>query len=103
MSTGKKQNVLRRRAQSTRHAVGSRGDLLRRFASRATVKEQAPIRPFSANFGRGAAFVFAVVPLDEVGIYFRHRPEAGQFTSPPGATQRAGKYLCERQPFQPLP
>src|SRR5215468_10784067 len=94
---------LRFRAQSARHAVGPRGDLLSRFAPRTAVTKKAPIQAFRTNLGRSAAIVIAAVPFYEVGIDFRHRPEAGQLTCPHGATQRTGKYLRERQSFQSLP
>src|SRR5262249_8214648 len=77
--------------------------LLSRFAPRTAVTKKAPIRTFRTNLGRSAAIVIAVVPLDEVGIDFRHRPEADQLTSTHGATQRTGKYLRERQSFQSRP
>ncbi len=44
----------------------------------------------------------AVVPLDQVRIDLRDRPEAGQLAGPRGALQRAGEDAGEGESPQPL-
>jgi hypothetical protein len=68
-----------------------------RFASRAAVAKQLPIRALRADLCRAATLIFAVVPLDEVAIDVRYGLESGQGASSAGALQGAGKNLGENQ------
>src|SRR5262249_46179635 len=102
MTTGEKQNVSRHGAHAVHHAVCAGSNLLRGFAARTAVAEQLPSRTFGADLRRTAAFVFAVVPLDEVVVDFNHRSEAGQFTCAPGALQGTRPYSGELDSTKPL-
>src|SRR6267143_673002 len=99
---GEKQNVARRRPHAVQYSVSPRGDLLWRFAARAAVAEQLPVRAFRTDLDRTATLVLAVVPLDEVVIDFSRRSKAGQFTCPTRALQWTGKHPRKRQFTQPL-
>src|SRR5437016_13368095 len=57
MSAGKKQNISSHRSHAAHYAISPRSDLLRRFAARAAVAEQLPVRTFSQDVNREAAFV----------------------------------------------
>src|SRR5882672_7306832 len=55
------------------------------------------------NVHRSAAFVFAVVPFDQVPIDFGRGPEASQFAGASGALQRTREDLRKGQSRQPFP
>jgi hypothetical protein len=63
MSAGKKQHVSSCAMQAAHDTVSSRGDLGRRFSSRAAVAEQLPGGALGANLGRPPSFVRAVIPF----------------------------------------
>src|ERR1043166_2971861 len=73
MAAGKKQDISRYRLYTLHDAISARGDLLWRFAARTTIAEQLPVRTFRADLGRASAFIFAVVPFNEVAVDFRRR------------------------------
>jgi hypothetical protein len=64
--------------------VSARGDLVRRFSTRAAVGEEIPIRAFDLDLGGPAAFVVAVVPFEQIAIDFGDSAEAGQVARPRG-------------------
>jgi len=102
MSAGKEQNIARHDPCAAYYAIGSGCDLLWRFATRAAVAEQLPVRTFSKNVWCKATFVLTVVPLDEVTVDFSYGLESGELASPHGSPQRTGEYFRERQPSQSL-
>jgi hypothetical protein len=85
MSARKQQHIAMDSAQAAHNAIRPGGYLLRRFTSRATVAEKLPFWTLCADLGPAAAFVFAIVPLDQVTIDFGNGAESGQLTSPNGA------------------
>src|SRR2546425_10570040 len=101
-ATGKKQNVSRHRPYTVHHAVRPRGDLLRGFAARTAVAEQLPVRTFRTDLDGTPAFIFAIVPFDEITIDSSRRSEAGEFTRASGALQWASPHLSEVHSTQPL-
>src|SRR2546425_10478142 len=102
MATREKQNVAGDSAYSVHYAVGPRRNVFWRFAPRAAVAEQLPVRAFGKDVSRAPAFVLAVVPFDQVGVNLGHRPEPSQFAGPHGPTQGARKYRRECHRVQPL-
>src|SRR5262249_34396884 len=75
VSAGKEQKISLHSSNATYYAVGSRCDLLRRFASGAAVAEELPVRPLGMNFGTTASFVNAVVPFQKVRVHFSRTRE----------------------------
>jgi hypothetical protein len=69
MSARKHQHRAFDRAQPANDAVGSGGDLADRFAPRATVAEQVPVRAFRQDLGRVAALIEAIVPFGRYARY----------------------------------
>jgi hypothetical protein len=90
------------RTQSANDAVRTGADLLRRFAFRAAVAEQVPVRALRADFGAPAAFIFAIVLLDEVTVDLCHGAKTCQFACLTCTLQWTGEYLCESQPLEPF-
>ena len=82
---------LQRRGDPREHARRTRGDLLDGLAGRRardhTLVEHRPrrISEVLADLGRGAPFVAAVVPLDEVGIGGRRQPR--ELSGPSGSLE----------------
>ncbi len=103
VSAGKKEYVGSNCADTPHHAVRPFAYLCRRFATWAAVPEQLPVWTLSKNLGQEQPLVFPVVPFHEVGIRLRHGAEPRQFTGSRCTLQRAGKYLCELQAFEPFP
>src|SRR6516162_2496396 len=99
MVAGKQQHVSLDRAEPAHSAVSPGGDLGRRFPARAAVAEQVPVGALSADLGRPASLVLAVIPFQEIAIDFGDAPKAGQLACPAGALQGTGKDLGERQSF----
>ena len=79
--TGKEQNVPGDFPHSAYDAVRARADLLGCLASRATVREQVPPRALRPNVDTTAAFILAIIPLDEVRIYIGDGAKPSQFAS----------------------
>src|SRR5262244_4095655 len=102
MAAGKNQNVSVHSAQAAHHPVGPRANLIRRLSSRATVAKYLPTGTLGKDLSRATAFIFTVVPFEQVTIDFRHGSETGQFAGPRRALQRTGEHLGESQSFQPL-
>src|SRR5437667_2134916 len=100
MSAGKKQNISSHRAPAAHDAISPRSDLLRRFAARAAVAEQLPVRTFSQDVNREAAFVLAIIPFDQVSASFSYGSEPGQRTCPHGALQGAGEHFRKLESAQ---
>src|SRR6516164_1398629 len=68
MPARKNQHVAFDCAHSAHNAVGPRANLARRLSSWAAVTEELPVRTLCMDFSRAAAFILAIVPLDQVGI-----------------------------------
>jgi hypothetical protein len=85
------------------HAIRTLTYLRRRFATGAAVSEQLPVWTFSQDLGRAQPLIFAIVPFHKIGIGFRNGCEPRQFAGSHRTLQRAGKYLCDLQAFQPFP
>jgi hypothetical protein len=60
VSTGKKEDISLYARHAIRYPVGSRRDLLRRFAFGTSIAEELPNRTFRLDLGGTPAFVFAV-------------------------------------------
>jgi len=76
MSARKKQNVPRNRTNTFHNSVGTLCDLLWRFTSRAAVAEKLPVWIFQEDLVGPAAFIFPIIPLNQVAIDFSHISEA---------------------------
>jgi hypothetical protein len=100
VSAREKQHVSFNGSHAPQHVLSPRDYLGWRFASRAPVAEQLPVRALCTDLCRASAFVFAVIPLDEIVIDFGHGPESSQCARPAGALQRARKDLGETQARQ---
>jgi hypothetical protein len=87
---------------SSDEAVGPPGDVLGRLSARAAIPEEFPARPVLQDVAGKRPLQAAVVPFDEVGIYFRAGSKAGQFACLRGALQRTGENADKREPPQSL-
>ncbi len=92
--------IPRNGTQSANDAVRTGADLQRCLASGAAVAEQVPVRSLRADFCTTAAFIFAIVPLDEVSVDLGHGAKPRQFASLARALQWTGEHLCESQPLE---
>jgi hypothetical protein len=100
--TGKEQNVPGDFPHSAYDAVRARADLLGCVASRATVREQVPPRALRPNVDTTAAFILAIIPLDEVRIYIGDGAKPSQFTSLARPLEWASEHSYESQSFETL-
>ena len=66
----------RRSAQAFNHAIGADADLGWRFPIRATVAKKEPAGAAGEDLARRPSLVVAVIPLDEIGVHCRPRPES---------------------------
>src|SRR4051794_9735190 len=80
------------RAAALDHPVRALGDLRGRLASGRAVVEERPPRALGADVDRRAAFVLAVVPLDEVGVEPRAFAEPGELARLERALQWARQH-----------
>src|SRR5579871_931536 len=103
MSMREDQRVAVDGAQPGNHPVRPRRDVAGTFAARAAVAKQPPARPFLANFHTPTSLVVAVVPLEEVGIRLRDRPEAGKFAGSHRPARGAREDADEATPRQAGP
>src|SRR5262245_43128850 len=94
MAAGKNQNVSVHSAQAAHHPVGPRANLIRRLSSRATVAKYLPTGTLGKDLGRATAFIFTVVPFEQVTIDFRHGSETGQFEVPRRPMPPTGSIPC---------
>src|SRR5262245_10484281 len=99
----KEQHVSLDGADTAHHALRPDADLVRRFPTGTAVAEELPVRTLRKDLGAATPLVFAVVPLEQVGIDRRHGGEAGELAGPKRALQGTGKHPGERQPLQPFP
>ena len=83
--------------QAGNEAVGPRGDLGGGFAGGAPVGEDVPARALRMNFIGATAFVVAVIPLGEIGVYVGARGQPAQFAGLPGAVSRTSEDVVEGQ------
>jgi len=97
-----KQDVAFNGAHAAQYTICPCAYLGWRFATRAAIPEQLPVRPPGADLCRTETLIFAVVPLDQVAVDFGHGPESSQSASPGGALERAGKHLREYQSSEPI-
>src|SRR4051794_744327 len=81
MSARKQQYVTWHGTQTAYYAVRPGGHLTWRFAARATVAKDLPVRSIGADFGPSEAFIGAVVPLDQVFVDLGDCAESGELTS----------------------
>jgi hypothetical protein len=102
MAAGKQQDIIIEAAYFRDDAVGSGADLLGGFAFGAAIAKQVPIGPLGADFRGAAAFIFSVIPLDQVRINDREIAEACQLASFKRALERAREYMGKRLSFQSL-
>src|SRR6266852_386940 len=102
VATREKQNVAGDSAYSLHYAVCPRSNVFWRFAPRAAVAEQLPVRAFCKDVSRVAAFVLAIVPFDQVTVNLGHGSKPSQFARLHGPTQRTGKHLRKCHPVQTL-
>lgn len=102
MPAGKKQHISRYRAQAAYHAIGPRRGFGWRFPFWTAVAEQFPVGALRPDLGGAAPLVFTIVPFDQIMVDFSQITKVGQFTSPLGTLQRAGKHLGKTQPTQPF-
>src|SRR6516165_1019307 len=77
MPARKNQNVTFDRTHPAHDAVGSRADLARRLSSGTAITEELPVRTLCMDFRRAAAFILAIVPLDQVEIDFGRTGKSG--------------------------
>src|ERR1700730_5407973 len=103
MRAGEHQDVTPDRADPVDDAVGPCSSLVRSLPTGAAVAEQKPIRTFPQDLDSPAAFILAIVPLDQLRIGFGLLAETCQLARPDGALQRAGEDLGKAQPAQPRP
>src|SRR5438552_16335572 len=103
MGARKQQNVAVDGAYAIDDAVGPCAHLVRCLPAGAPVAEQIPIRAFLQDLDSAAAFILAIVPLDQIRIGLGLLAEACELACPDGALQRTGEYLCKAQPAQPGP
>ena len=80
MTAGKNQHVAAYCADPAHDTISSSCHLLWRFTAGRAIAEQLPVRAFFQDVNRQAAFVLAVVPLNEISIDFSRRSESGQLT-----------------------
>lgn len=102
MAAGKKQNPGLRGSHPGQHAVTARADLLGGLAAGAAVAEELPIGTHGVNLIRSEAFVFTVIPFEQVRIDIGDGAEAGELARAPRALQWACKNQFEIQSGQPL-
>src|SRR5438067_341282 len=102
VSTREQQRVAVDGAHAADHAVGPGSDLIGRLSVRGAIAEQLPVRALGMDLGARATLVRAVIPLDEVGLDFRHGAEAGELTCSDRSPQGAREHRRERQPMEPL-
>src|SRR5271163_854890 len=102
MPARKNQHVASDRAHPAHDTVGPRPDLARRLSSGATVTEELPVRALRMDLSRAAAFILAIVPLDQVGIDLGRTAKSGQLAGAGRALQGAGEDLGKSQSTQPL-
>src|SRR5580704_2489939 len=102
VSAGENQHVPLNRSHAAHYIISTCFYLCRRFASRAPVAEQLPVRPLGPDLRRPETLIFAVVPLDEIAIDFGDGSESSQGTGLAGALQRTGEHLVECQARQPV-
>ena len=81
------------------YPIGSRRDLLRRFAARAAIPEDQPARRLFMNFLEGQPLVVPVIPLDEVGLDDR-LADPGSLTRFARPLQRADEHQREHPTAQ---
>ena len=99
MSMREQGDVTRYRTRTGDHPIRPGTYLHRRLAARAAVPKNQPARRLLTVPGR-QSLVFAVVPLDEVGINYSHVAEARQFAGVPCPLQRADENERECLPGQ---
>jgi hypothetical protein len=100
---GEKQDVTSYGPDLSKDTIGSFPHLPRGLAPWASISEQAPLRPLSENLNGPAAFVLAVVPLEQITLDLGNCSKASQLARSRYALQRAGQNFREGQPTQPLP
>src|SRR5262249_67279 len=93
MAASEEQHIAVHGTHAAYHATRPRSNLGRRFAPRAAVAKEHPIRAFGANLGSALPLVLAIIPFDQITIDLGASAEAGQFTSSGGPAERAGEHL----------
>jgi hypothetical protein len=84
MPAGKQQHAAIQCAYSAHHTIGARAYLIQRLPFRTTIAEQFPLWTGLPNLTGSQTLVFAVVPLDQIGIDLGRSAETGQFASARG-------------------
>ena len=79
MAAGKDQDITLYSAQAFHDVVSSSANLRWRFSAGATVTKQLPVGTLGVNLRRPPTLVFAIVPLDQIGIGLGYGSKAGQF------------------------
>src|SRR6516164_1675544 len=102
MPARKNQHVAFDRTHPAHDAVGPRANLARRLSSGTAVTEELPVRTLHTGFSRAAAFILAIVPLDQVGIDLGYTAKSGQLAGASRALQGTGEDLGKSQSTQPL-
>src|SRR5262249_46209022 len=83
-------------------AVGTQGDVFRRFTTGAAIAEEFPSRLLLQNLARPFPLVTAVVPFDQVQMDLRDMAEPSQRACLRGPLQGAGENPAEGKPVQAL-
>src|SRR5271169_1393213 len=102
MPARKNQHVTFDRTHPAHDAVGPRANLARRLSSGTAVTEELPVRALCMDFSRSAAFILAIVPLDQVGIDLGRTAKPGQLAGSSRALQGTGEDSGKSQSAQPL-
>jgi hypothetical protein len=100
MSAGKYQHIALHRAHAAQNPIGTRTNLRGNLAARAAIAKQLPIRGLRVDFGSPKALVFAIVPFNEVRIFFGDTAKAGQFGCVSSALQWTREYFRKREACQ---
>src|SRR5450631_520628 len=88
VAVAEEQHVTLDGPNSRDHPLRARCDVADRLATDDAVAEQRPSRPALLDLGAGHALVFAVVPLDQVGLHHGAIRESGQLAGFAGALRR---------------
>jgi hypothetical protein len=96
VATRKRQHVTTDLEHSRNEAVGTRGDILRRFAAGTTVAKQFPAGLVLVNIGGQFSLVDAVIPLHQIRVCLSDISEAGQYACPASALHGLVK-TCENE------
>ena len=100
--TREQEYIALERAQTAYDPIGARRRLVGRFSPGAAIPKQLPARTLRQNLRCGQAFIFAVVPFDQVRINRSNGAEACQFAGPPRPPQGTREHLCELLSLQAL-